>query len=316
MNRGFIWALCTGVAATFLSGCGGQIANSVPQGATAQVRVHRQSASSGALIYATGGCGGVCVVSYPQGQMVASIHLNTGVGGPCSDNAGNVFVPTGSSQILEYQHGGTSPVAALTATEPVVYSCSIDPTTNNLAAVVFDPYVEVNVFKNEGGTPSSYFTGIDGFYCGYDGAGNLFVSGQNGGEPALSELANGQSSFTPLSIIGKLGLPGQVQWDGSYLTYESRAGNGNPPSISQLTISGSAATVVSTTQLKGKVRNTVLSWIYSGTVIAPYSTRGVRTNKIGIWSYPHGGKRKGIIKFKNAKSWEMQGVTISVAPSR
>jgi hypothetical protein len=194
----------------------------------------------------------------------------------------------------------------------------VDPTTNSLAAVAFGPHQQVNVFKNESGSPSAYNPIIDALYCGYDNAGNLFVDGVTStGLAAISELPSGQSTFTALSISGNL-FPGQVQWDGSYLTWESPAIDNKPGSISRLTVSGSAVTVVSSASLKGKgkINRSTLSWIYDGKVLMPYSTRGQRTNKIGIWSYPLGGNRKSVIKFQNAKSWEMQGVTVSIAPSR
>ena len=58
--------------------------------------------------------------------------------GECVDKAGDVFVAdfggnTGTPAILEYAHGGTKPIATLS--DPGYYpeSCSIDPTTGNLA---------------------------------------------------------------------------------------------------------------------------------------------------------------------------------------
>jgi hypothetical protein len=100
-------------AAAMLAGCGGSqppvgAPGAIPQTGTAQARAHGAPGSSDALIYASGGCGGICVLSYPNGNLVASIQVTGGAGAPCSDNAGNVFVPS-QSQVLEYQHGGTRP---------------------------------------------------------------------------------------------------------------------------------------------------------------------------------------------------------------
>ena len=306
--------------ATLLAGCGGSqppigAPGAIPQNSATQPKVGR--AASGALIYATGGCGGICVLSYPKGKVIASINVSKGAGGPCSDNAGNVFVPSDGT-ILEYQHGGTSPIATLTipGSAPLGYSCSVDATTNNLAVTFLAASGDyVAIFDNESGSPTVYSSGIDSFFCGYDNAGNLFASGQSNNQPALSELAYGHSKFTPLTISGKLGLAGQVQWDGAYLTYESLGIDREAGSISRLTVSGSVATVVSTIPLNGKSNLTTLSWTYHGRVLVPYSTRGVRINKIGVWSYPQGGMRKSAIKFLNARFWAFQGVTVSVAPS-
>src|SRR5579862_8586028 len=304
------FAFTMGAAALF-AGCGGSqppigTQGAMPQSATAKERVHRASESSGALIYATGGCGGTCVLSYPQGKVVA--QLSQYGGAPCSDAAGNVFIPT-VGQVVEYQHGGTTPIATLSlpSKSAGTYNCSVDPNTNNLAVTsLADSGLYVAVFANESGTPTLYSPRIDGVYCGYDNAGNLFGSGNTSkGFPAISELARGQSTFTPLSINGSLGAAaGQVQWDGSYITWQGRAIDREPASISRLTISGSTATVVSTTSLKGKVNRSTLSWIYSGRVLMPYSTSRVRFSKIAIWPYPQGGKPKSIIKFDKFTSFQ------------
>jgi hypothetical protein len=176
----------------------------------------------------------------------------------------------------------------------------------------------VAVFANESGDPSVYNTGIPTSYCGYDNAGNLFVNGISSNHIVLAELSRGASAFTPVSIVGHLGAPGQIQWDGSYLTYENIAEPGDRGGIARLSVSGSVATVKKTIPLNGPNRTT-LSWIYDGHVIAAYAPRGggARENKIGIWKYPKGGKRQNAFKFQNASTWGFQGVTISAeAPTK
>ncbi|MFY9739832.1 MAG: hypothetical protein WAK11_12405 [Candidatus Cybelea sp.] len=320
-DMGRLVTLMTTVTLAF-TGCGG---TTVPLGAMTQSQAHQASgkswmrpgASSGDLIYATGGCGGTCVLSYPDGQIVGSIST-TGEG-PCSDAAGNVFIPDGS-QIFEYQHGGTTPIGTLTIPESNIttYNCSVDPTTNNLAiSYLGETCICVAIFNNEGGTPTSYSTGIDSFFCGYDNAGNLFVDGlgtdQNPGIE-LSELARGNSTFTPLTVSGKFrGQPGRLQWDGTNLTYEGLDAPGTHAAIIKLAISGSVATAVKTIRLNGNMRGTTLSWIYDGNVLTPYSIHSQRTNKVGIWAYPKGGKRRATLKFPNSRFWIFTGVTVSVA---
>lgn len=298
------------IVVSLLAGCGGsQLQGAMPQYAAAQVKAHR--ATSGDLIYATGGCGGVCVLSYPQGRLIGVITTSGNVGGACSDKLGNVFV-TNWSYVLEYPHGGTSLIGHFNLQGDHAQSCSVDPTTNNLA-VVFRATNggDVAVYANEGGAPAIYSSGIDSAYCGYDNAGNLFVSGYRKKRAGLSELVG--DHFVSLSISGRLGEPGQVQWDGSYLTYENRAPKA--ASISRLTLSGSLATVVGTTRLDGKMKGPLQSWIYDGRILVPYSD-GLRTKKIGLWSYPRGGKAISVITFRKRASYRFQGVTVSVAPSR
>lgn len=309
-------ALCIVVAIASLAGCGGShppIGAPGPTGpaATMQARAHR--ATSGALIYMTGGCGGICVLSYPQGELIDSIHTTGILEGACSDSEGNIFV-TNSTQMLEYQHGGISPIATLTLPGNDAFGCSVDPTTNNLAVVFHTSGgPDIAIFAKESGSPTLYASKIDSFYCGYDNAGNLFVSGRAPVKAGLSELASGQSTFTLMSISKDLGNPGQIQWDGAHMAYESRATKN--PSVSQLSISGSVATVIGSTKLTDKVKNVTQSWIYNGQVLVPYSTRTVRVNKVGFWPYPQGGTPAKTIKFEGGKAWNIQGVTVSVAPS-
>jgi hypothetical protein len=109
-------------------------------------------------------------------------------------------------------------------------------------------------------------------------------------------------------VSGKLGNPGQVQWDGKYVTYEGRS----PGSIkiSRLQISGSTATVVGTTRFRGELHNALQSWIAGNRILVPYSTRGQLTNKIGVWAYPQGGKI--LSKFRaGSKFAKFRGVTLS-----
>src|ERR1700688_4758776 len=130
------YALYSSVAAAMLAGCGGSQApigapDAMAQSrAIAQARAHR--ASSGALIYATGGCGGTCILSYPQGKLVGS--FSTFGGGVCSDAQGNVFL-THNGTVYEFAHGGTTPIATLSLPGNSAVGCSVDPVTGNLAVV-------------------------------------------------------------------------------------------------------------------------------------------------------------------------------------
>ena len=185
--------------------------------------------------------------------------------------------------------------------------------TNNLA-VVFG-FSSVAVFSNETGSPTLYRSKLEASYCGYDNAGNLFVSGYNGQSGAISELPQGKTTFTILSVNGKLDTPGQVQWDGIYMAYEGR-GSVPPISIARLSISGSVATVVSKTSFRGTMRDAAQSWIYQGNILLPYGKKAEKINKLGLWAYPKGGKATRIIKLLNTKPWEFSGVTVSLAPKR
>jgi hypothetical protein len=314
------YALSTCVAVVMLTGCGGSQPLIGAPGAMAQSRAiaahtsRRAPASGEDLLYATGGCGGACVLSYPQGKLVESVSISvgpTGLGGDCSDSAGDVFI-TNDTEVLEYVHGGTSPIATLGLPGNEARACSIDPKTGNLAVVFSGSNANLAIFPNAQGSPSLYTVHIVSLYCGYDSAGNLFVSGYYDQESQLAELQYGSANFTTLTINGNVGTAGQVQWDGKHMTDESRSSN--KIKVSRFTISGSTATVVGVTRFSGGLTNAYQSWIYGGRILIPYSIRGQRVNKIGIWAYPRGDKQlKKFGNFGQGKFAKFMGVTVSVA---
>ena len=289
------YALTIGAASVLLAGCGGSQPPIGAPGAMVQSRAVAQASHGKSwmlpearvadLIYATGGCGGVCVFSYPEAKLKASISLTFPVGGDCSDNEGNVFV-TNDTQVLEYSHGGTTPIATLSLPGSTG-ACGVDPKTGDLAVTCCGGSAgNVAIFANASGTPMLYSAGNGASYLGYDNNGNLFVSGYINGQNALAELPFGGSSFIPIMLKGKPGGPGQVQWDGNYITIENQKDH---ESIARLRISGSTASVVGKTALKGPKWATQ-SWITGNAVITPYSARGGVTNRIGAWLYPKSGK--------------------------
>ena len=182
-------------AIALLSGCG-QSGTPIPQGSAAQpVRAHRSSGSSGDLIYATGGCLGTCVVSYPTGRLVQTLPV--GGAGACADAAGNVYISNGSTALYEYAHGGSTPIKAFTVSSGTVNGCAIDTQTGDVAVtgVLSDEY-NVEIFPSAGGPTKGYALASGLGFCSYDNAGNLFVDGYSRQELGLWELAKGSSQFT------------------------------------------------------------------------------------------------------------------------
>jgi hypothetical protein len=262
------------------------------------------------LIYAVGGCGGTCVLSYPKGKLVGELAYDGYA--DCSDGNGDVFIPT-QAEVVEFAHGGTTPIATYTVPYTPPVGWSVDLQSGNLAVVNAG---FVAVFPAGSKNPISYNTLLNAQYCGYDNVGNLFVDGFDGSKWGLSELPEGGSTFEKLTLDQSVGQPGQVQWDGQYLSYESQ--ESGRPTISRLSISGSTATVVGQTRLKRVPRALRLSWIYQGSVVAPYVVNGPASKDIGIWKYPKGTSTKRIMQFGdfNKKPFIFNGVTVSVGPSR
>ena len=319
------YALAIGAATALLAGCGGSQQPISGPGAMPQSRATTTQARHGKswmlpeargedLIYATGPCGGVCVVSYSKGKLVGMIALTGGfIGGACSDAEGNVFVAN-NSQVLEFAHGGTTPIETLPLPGTWAYGCSVDPMTGNLAVTFIGTSVNLAIFPSASGTPAFYNTDVGEWYCGYDNAGNLFASGHNGQPSALSELPRGGTQFTILAVNGNLGQPGQVQWDGNHIAYEGVTGRNIR--ISRLSISGSSAKVIGATQIKNPA-HAGQSWIAGNRVIVPYSTKEAVTNRLGLWQYPKSGKV--VVPYGDLgqpKESGFVGATLSVAPQR
>ena len=167
------------------------------------------------------------------------------------------------------------------------------------------------VYANARGVPTLYE--IPNFeillYCGYDNAGNLFADGTGGTQHLdFFELPYDGSSLEDLSIDQSVGDPGQVQWDGSHITIQDAAA---PGSIYQLEVSGSAASVIGTTQLGGITGFSGQSWIQRNTVIVGSKPRGQHSN-IRFWRYPAGGKAYKLIRGYPGGAMVL-GLTVSLA---
>ncbi len=136
-------ALC--VAATMLAGCGGSQPLIGNPGAAPQGRAITQQAAQGKswmlpeakrddLLYATDNAGFVHVFSYPAGKEVGTIVVAGDPLGACVDRAGNVWVARfRMTSVVEYAHGGTSPIGDVGTYPNNPWGCAVDPTTGNLA---------------------------------------------------------------------------------------------------------------------------------------------------------------------------------------
>ena len=293
-----------------LHGCGGAQPAGVPP---ASGPAAHAATSSGDLLYATGSDSSgaqVFMLSYPQGQLVGSIPVPAS--GLCSDTNGNVYV-LWNNAATEYAHGGTTPLKTLRIPGATMYGCAVDPTTNNVALVFSCPpcqYENLAIFPNGSGPPTRYVAPY-AYTCTYDGQGNLFLD-SNGSQ--LSELPSGSQTFATITLNKSIAGPGQVQWDGTYVTLQSI---GSPGAIYRIQVSGSSGTVVGETKLARYMRYENDSWISAsdGTVVMPFSQHGDQTTQLGVWKYPRGGHATKVIKKIGVGDRGFYSVTVSVAPS-
>jgi hypothetical protein len=230
----------------------------------------------------------VAVYSYPKGRLVGDL---TGFGQPraeCADAQGNVWIAdvvTGS--IVEFAHGATAPTVAL-STPGSPGGCSVSPRNGDLAVAGGVNGTVVGVFhrstRNRWRDANLYSvaTMSAGYFCAYDSQGNLFVDGVDGsGRFALAELPHKGATLQSVTLDQTIKKPGGMVWDGEYITVGDAGVS--PSVVYRLSVSGSTASSVGTTTLKGttSVRQ---FWIDGVRLIGPdYDA------PVGFWKYPAGG---------------------------
>ena len=314
-----ILSRCTASCAivAFLAGCGAPPV-SLPQGQNGpQARIAPSQgvtpAGRKALLYVSdNSLDKVYVLTYPNGRRYATLTgFDTPIG-ECVDTSGRVWIVNGGrgQSIVEYAHGGTTPLATLTASGSPV-GCSVDPTTGNLA--VTNEQGTVSIYKNASGIATTYSDRDirTFFWCAYDNAGRLFIDGATDG--LIAELPKGGRKLETITL-GQDIVTGSMMWDGSYLAIvEDSAGKG-PATIARVSVSGSKGTIVSTVQLESPEKKHKIKsqfWIQGNTIIGPDRFRQGRRSAILTWQYPKGGEPGKPIRvdWKNP-----EGVTLSPPP--
>jgi hypothetical protein len=289
-------------AAALLTGCSAVVQ---PQsGMTPTMAAHPLSSGSG-FVYVNYGYtpGTVYVYSFPALQPLFTFPSpnSTYPAGECADKAGNVFItaatPSEVGYIFEYAPGGSIPIATLS--DPGDPSgCSVDPNTGNLGVAnaidYHNPYGrgwgDLAIYKGASGTPTVYYSKHVTYVtnCGFDNAGNLFADNSRGD---IFELPKGSSSVRVISLTPAIKKPGQVQWDGQYITIvDYDAPNGDhrfgAEVVYRLSVSGKTAKIVGKTKLSTtNSRHDGQTWI-TGSMITGVDGRGDRG--VGVWNYPQG----------------------------
>jgi hypothetical protein len=293
-------------AAALLAGCGNsQIGPSSRPFGPQIVRPDRSrswmapDAKNHDLLYVSDyGTDDVDVYSYPQGKLKGTLTGFSAPHGECVDNAGNVFVVnTAANDILEYAHGGKTPIADLSDSGWYPFGCSVDPKTGNLAVTnqsLGSGAGSVSIYTNAKGTPETYTAKNIFFYyfCGYDDNGNLYVDGNTNHTNAFefAELPAGSTTFTSITLQQSFQTPGGVQWDGKHVAVGDRKEpSSQGTEIYEFAISGSEGAEVGSTPLDGSSTVTQF-WIQGSTVIGPNSAGNVI-----FWPYPKGGAAKKTI---------------------
>ena len=260
------------------------------------------SASQPLLYISDSGNDAVRVYSYPAGTPVATIGSLNDPSGVCTDGAGDVWVvESGSSKILKFAHGGTKPIARLSAGGAQdLYGCAVDPVTGDLAVADLGGAAgpgSVWLYINASGKPKNYRSIHlrTVYFCAYDAQGNLFFDGVNRGYTfQLVELPKGSSSPRPIALNGSVGFPGGIEWDGTYIAIGDQAYQQQRKSaIYQVSVAGSTGTIHGTTVLTGcdvlqfaiATAGSRVQHLQGEEALAPDPC----TNSVEFYSYPAGG---------------------------
>lgn len=219
----------------------------------------------------------VLAYTFPAGQLAGTITGINSAQGECTSKKshGNWWVvATGSNQVFEFAHGGTTPIATINISAGVPASCAVDPKTLNLAVTMINND-NVVVYAGGSGSGTPYAAPFQPFFSSYDAKGNLFVDGS--GQTPLAELPKGGNGFIPISANQTIIFSGGVQWDGRYLA----VGDQETSDVYRFSVSGSNATLVGTTALNGGSAGGF--WIQKKRLIASQS------GDVDVWKYPAGG---------------------------
>jgi hypothetical protein len=245
----------------------------------------------------------VLVFTYPGGKQVGTLTGVADAEGECTSSTSKGdwwVVASGAGEILEYAHGGTSPIATLSETAGEATACAVDSTTGNLAAAILGNG-DVVIFADAKGMGTIVSTSLtEVFSDAYDSQGDLFVAGLNSGNAfALVKLRKGSSSFETVTLNETI-EGGGLQWSGRDLVI----GNGNE--LVRFRIHGTAGTLEGVTMLSGGSDLTAF-WIQKPYIVAA----DAGNQDAAIWKYPAGGMP---IKILTGVFDLPSGVVVSVAP--
>jgi hypothetical protein len=289
-----ILAGCSGFGSFATARPAGDTSTLATRGAIAAVDVdHGKSwmepnAGKGRLLYISdAGTDDVVVYRYPSGIEAGVLTGFDEPQGECVDKTGNVWIAnTLASNLLEYAHGGTTPIAKLADPGQYPVDCSIDKNDGTLAATNIiarkgrDRRGSLSIYPDAMGSPT--IVASPDFYLiyslGYDD-NDIFLDGRNNSDAfQFGELAGGNSTIDPITLSGAtINFPGGVVFAKRKVNIGDQAG----AVVYEATEAG---TVTGSVRLDGS-SDCVDFFIYGRALICPDAGNG----DIEIYNYPVGG---------------------------
>jgi hypothetical protein len=258
--------------------------------------------------------GTVSVYRYWQGTLVQTLTGFEVPRGACVDAANNVYITDFyANDVVEYAHGGQTPLRTLAAYSPL--SCAIERRSGDLAIANYGK--GVSIYRHGTGEPRTYTDSrLSGYYAlGYDNDGNLLVTdgcGYYNSSPSclpadFAYLPNKGKSLVSISMPGASGSGAYylnvsaILWDGKDWVIPAWAADCklSTACLTRISISGSKATYVSTTDLD-RFANPGGVALYNDNNPKKQATQvagppGFTSNVVYFWSYPSGRKPIGKI---------------------
>jgi hypothetical protein len=324
------YALTGCVAAALLAGCGGSqppigAPGAMPQ--TSAIATHVEhggswmapEAKSEKLIYIGTLRGDIYVFTYPNAQFVTSFFPpeQTNISGLCTDSAGDVYAVGSFNEawLFKYLHGATTPVTTIKLGGYFPSSCSVDPTTGNVA-VLMTQFSKTYVAIFPSGSGSATFYTVPNtqeehsFSCAYDNRGNLFLdvlSSDDGWE--LAELPAGSNSFTAWPLNGLRLGDSSLQWTSPYFVVSDHG------TVYRLSVSDSKVTVAGSTRA---LLSRGTFWIQGDrTLIADEGPKNKqnRVTQVALWKYRKGGNPFKVIQRVDKTFIYFSSIIVSSGPS-
>jgi hypothetical protein len=207
-----------------------------------------------------------------RGRLVGTLTDQNNPAGLCTDKKGDVFVTQlYGQQIVEYAHGGTSPIRTLSDPGYEPGACSVDPATGNLAVanIVSDEFTQGNllVYPGATGTPTTYLPpgGASGGWfsvntVGYNNASNAYFAGICSGAFCAGVLPDGSGDTENITLNVSPKSPGTVQWNDAYeqMTFDDQSDG----TLYSYTFNGTSGNEVGAVTLPGSTEVDG-SWIFS-----------------------------------------------------
>jgi DNA-binding beta-propeller fold protein YncE len=257
----------------------------------------------------------VDIYSYPGGVKVGQLTGFAGPGGLCVDRAGDVFVTNGAlsgdANVIEFAHGGKTPIRTLNDPGMQPSGCAASPITGDLAVTNScrvsesgcDGHGNILLYPNASGSPKRYVDrSVTAFYfCGYDNRGTLYAdgSGRRNGLFDLVRLPKGGRAFVDIQIDwdssgSGIANPGAVQWDGKLLAIGDEWVEFLKPLVYRIDPANGHVAAVLRLHQSNQVRQFT---IHGDVLIAPNEKvkGGHMHGQIIFYDYPNIGKPRKII---------------------